>query len=199
MIWEGRTARTGGGAEPVRRLAAAQQGRGAGRAGGVEAGAHTHNRSPPSNAHTRPLRAPPFPGPSQAIKQGCFNDLLSVICKDTTAEKFKTGLFNAGVRCADFNAACPGGDKPAPAAAAKPAAAAANATAAAKPAVANATAAAKEAVKTAAANATAAAKGAAAAAKDVLKDATKAATGSAGGVAASAVMALAGAAALLAL
>lgn len=117
----------------------------------------------------------------KVIKQGCFDSLLKVICSNPKASAYKTGLFNAGVRCADFNPVCPTGD-----------AAVANVTAAVK----EATVAAVNATKAAATEAVAATKDAA---KTAVADITKKVTGAAGSVAASAVMAVAGAAALLAL
>ncbi|KAI8467550.1 MAG: hypothetical protein J3K34DRAFT_430096 [Monoraphidium minutum] len=122
----------------------------------------------------------------ETVKLGCFDDLLKQICGNPKAEKFQTGLFNAGERCADFVTGCPGTAK-------------ANATAAAKPmaAVKNATAAAVAATKEVAADATTAVKDAAAATKDAVASVVK--SGAATVAASAAVLGAAAAAALLVL
>lgn len=127
-----------------------------------------------------------------AIKAGCFKELESSLCGKPEATKYQAGLFNAGIRCANYKASCP-------AVAAKPAAPAAKPAApAAKPAAAlpNATgiAAATTAAVTGAATTVAAAVSPAPAASPAPAPKSSAASASA-----SAVMALAGAAALLAL
>jgi hypothetical protein len=41
---------------------------------------------------TRPSPPAPAAAPAQAVAQGCFEDLLKIICKEPKTEKYRAGL-----------------------------------------------------------------------------------------------------------